>query len=137
MVSAASGVHPPGMTARTPEETHAAIEAAFNAGDLDAFVAAYEPDAVLIAPPEGQVAQGRNQIRESARASFELRPKATIRVLQKLEQDGLALTRAHWQLAGTDAEGNPVELDGRGAIVSRRQPDGSWLIALDSPISPD
>jgi uncharacterized protein (TIGR02246 family) len=125
------------MTAQTPEQTHAAIEAAFNAGDIEAFVAAYEPDATLIAPPEGQVAQGRDQIREAVRSSFELRPRAEIRVLQKLESDGLALTRAHWRLHGTDEDGKPVELDGRGAIVSRRQPNGSWLIVLDSPLVPD
>jgi ketosteroid isomerase-like protein len=40
------------MPARTPEETHALLEAAFNAGDLDALAEVYEEDAALIVPPE-------------------------------------------------------------------------------------
>jgi ketosteroid isomerase-like protein len=43
-------------TATTPEETHAVIAAAFNAGDLEAFVGAYEPDAVVLTPPAGRPA---------------------------------------------------------------------------------
>jgi uncharacterized protein (TIGR02246 family) len=125
------------MTARTPEETHALLEAAFNSGDLDAFVEVYEEDAILIAPPDGQLARGREEIRESVRSTFALRPTAQLVVLQKLQTDGLALTRARWSLVGTDADGNDVELAGRGAIVSRQQADGSWLIALDSPIAPE
>jgi ketosteroid isomerase-like protein len=30
----------------------------------------------------------------------------------------------------------PVRLTGRGTMVSRRQPDGSWGIVLDDPLSP-
>jgi hypothetical protein len=35
------------MTAHTPEETHALLAAAFNAGDLEALVEVYEEDAAL------------------------------------------------------------------------------------------
>jgi hypothetical protein len=55
----------------------------------------------------------------------------------KLENDGLALTNARWSLDGVDADGNAVQMAGRGTIVSRRLRDGTWLIALDRPISPD
>lgn len=51
------------MPAKTPEEIHALIEAAFNAGDLDAFVELHEPDAVSVVPPTGEVARGKDQIR--------------------------------------------------------------------------
>lgn len=39
------------MTARTPVETHAVFQKAFNAGDLDGLMALYEPDATLIPQP--------------------------------------------------------------------------------------
>ncbi|HEY6762077.1 MAG TPA: hypothetical protein VI318_21430, partial [Baekduia sp.] len=38
--------------------------------------------------------------------------------------------------AGRDGDGDVVQLVGRGTIVSRRQPDGRWLIVLDRPESP-
>ena len=124
------------MSARTPEETHAQLAAAFDAGDVDAFVAAYEPDATMIVPPEGGVARGHAEIRRAVEATFALQPTADIEVVRKLESDGLALTHARWRLHGHDPEGRAVELAGRGSIVSRRQPDGTWLIALDNPLTP-
>jgi ketosteroid isomerase-like protein len=47
-----------------------------------------------------------------------------------------ALTFAHWALEGADSDRNPVELQGRGTIVPRRQPDGTWLIVLETSMSP-
>ena len=55
-----------------------------------------------------------------------------IEVVATLPGDGLALTHARWRL---ELDGG--ELAGRGTIVSRRQPDGSWLVVLDNPMSPD
>jgi uncharacterized protein (TIGR02246 family) len=123
------------MPARSPEETHALIAAALNAGDLDAFVEIYEEDAALIVPPEGQRVTGRDAIRAAVGPTFELSPSAHIEVVEKLQTDGLALTHARWSLVGSDG-GERVEMSGRGTIVSRRQPDGSWRIVLDNPLSP-
>ena len=53
------------MAARTPEEVHALLEAAFNARDADAFAAMFEPNATMIAPPDGEVVRGRDAIRAS------------------------------------------------------------------------
>ncbi len=122
------------MSARTPEETHALLAAAFNAGDPDAFVQVYEEGAALIVPPDGQRVNGRDEIRRALEPTFALRPRAEIRVAQVLQSDGLALTRAEWTLVGTGAADEVVKLEGRGTIVSRRQEDGSWLIVLDDPI---
>jgi uncharacterized protein (TIGR02246 family) len=125
------------MNARTPEEVHAVLEDAFNRGDLDAFVSGYEDDAALIAPPDGQVVRGHAEIRAATAPLFALRPTASIEVKGKLETDGLALTHARWSLVGTDVDGQRIEIDGRGTIVSRRRPDGTWRIVLDDPLSPD
>jgi ketosteroid isomerase-like protein len=56
-------------------------------------------------------------------------------VLGKLEADGLALTQGWWRLVGTSEDGGQVELTGRGAMVSRCRPDGSWRIVLDNPMA--
>jgi uncharacterized protein (TIGR02246 family) len=124
------------MPAHTPEDTHALLEAAFNAGDLDAFVDVFEPDAAMVTPVDGSVVRGHAGIRHALEPIFALEPKAGIDVVKKVEIDGLALTHARWSLTGTGPDGEPVELAGHGSIVSRRQLDGSWLIVLDNPASP-
>lgn len=116
-----------GMTARTPEEVHALLEAAFNARDADAFAATFEPNATMVVPPEGEVVTGREEIRRSMATVIADGPSADIEVVRKLQVDGLALTHARWTLG---------EMSGYGTIVSRRQPDGTWLIVLDNPLTP-
>ena len=124
------------MSAQSPEAVHALLEAAFNAGDLDAFMEIYDDDATLIIPPEGQRVSGRDAIRAAVQPTLALRPSAQIEVVEKLQADGLALTHARWSIVATDG-GERVEMSGRGTIVSRRQPDGSWRIVLDNPLSPE
>jgi ketosteroid isomerase-like protein len=48
----------------------------------------------------------------------------------------MALTHARWTVTGSDG-GRPIEMSGRGTIVSRRQPDGSWRIVLENSMSPE
>ena len=123
------------MPARSPEEIHASLAATFNERDLDAYARNYEENAAMILPPEGNRASGRDAIRAAVEATFELRPSLQIDVVETLQADGLALTHARWSLTGTDA-GERVELSGRGTLVSRRQPDGSWRIVLENTMTP-
>jgi ketosteroid isomerase-like protein len=57
-------------------------------------------------------------------------------VNKQLEANGLALTHGHWTLGSTGIDGKQTVLNGRGTMVSRRQPDGTWKIVLDDPMSP-
>ena len=57
-----------------------------------------------------------------------------IEVVDKIQSDGLALTQGQWTLTGSDGD-ELVEMSGRGTMVSRQQPDGSWRIVLDNPLS--
>jgi uncharacterized protein (TIGR02246 family) len=122
------------MPARTPEEIQALIAAAFNAGDLDAFLQLHEEDATVVVPPDGDRVSGREAIRAAVQPTFALRPTIRNEVVERLQGDGLALIHARWNLAGTD-RGQPVEMSGRATVVSRRQPDGSWRIVLENPMS--
>ena len=124
------------MTAKTPRDIHTHVAAAFNAADVDAFVDLHEEGAVTIPPHTGRPATGRAEIRASIEPIFALRPILTNEVVRTIERDGLALTLARWRLSGTDRNGKAVRMSGEGTVVSRRQPDGGWLIALESPTRP-
>jgi uncharacterized protein (TIGR02246 family) len=125
------------MPAGTPQAVHAALEDAFRRSDLDAFAEAYEEDATLVVPPEGRIVHGRQEIRAATAPMLASSARLTSRVVKTVEADGLALTHARWELTGTDADGMRTELRGRGTIVSRRRPDGTWGILLDDPLSPE
>jgi ketosteroid isomerase-like protein len=125
------------MAADSPEQLHSLLAAAFNAGDPDAAIELYELDAKLVVPPDGRLASGALQIRDSFVETLALRPTARFQVVGKVQSEGLALTHGRWLLDGTDAAGDPVTLSGRGTMVSRRQDDGGWRIALDNAMTPD
>jgi ketosteroid isomerase-like protein len=48
----------------------------------------------------------------------------------------MAMTHGRWRLAVTSPDGERREMSGRGTLISRRRPDGSWGIVLDDPLSP-
>ena len=127
----------PRRPARTPEDLHVLIEDAFNRGDLDACLDVYEDDATLVVPPDGRVVHGRDDIRAATAPLFALKPRMTMTVRKKLEGDGLALTHGRWELAANDTDGSPLHMTGRGTMVSRRHPDGTWGVVLDDPLSPE
>jgi uncharacterized protein (TIGR02246 family) len=123
------------VPAHSPEEIHALIAAAFNAGDLEAFLDLHEDDAAVIVPPDGRRVSGRDAIRAAVEPIFALHPTAEIEVVGKRQTDGLALTHARLNVVAGDGR-DRLEVSGRGAIVSRRQPDGTWRIVLDNPMTP-
>lgn len=92
-----------------------------NAGDVDGLVALYEPNAVLAFPP-GHLATGHAEIRTVYEQFVAAAPVLQLgRQHPTLVSGDLALT------ASTLANGEiTVE-------IARRQPDGSWLWAVDQP----
>jgi uncharacterized protein (TIGR02246 family) len=121
------------MAARRPEELDALFAQALNAGDLDALMALYEPNAAL-APQPGQVVTGAQNIREALRGFIAIKPTLTMLETKTIMQTGeIALNSAKWHLTGTGPDGSPVAMDGHSAEVARRQADGTWRMVIDSP----
>ena len=107
---------------------------AFNAGDLPALMATYEPDAVIVPGPGAEPLRGHAAI-EAALTWF-LSLGGMLRFTPRfwLEQGDLALASIAFTMdGGTDADGRPVNLHGVTSEVLRRQPDGSWKYAVDHP----
>jgi uncharacterized protein (TIGR02246 family) len=124
------------MPAGSPDEIHAQMTAALNERDIDAYAGLYEEGAAMIVPPDGARACGMEEIRAAVKQIMALDPTVRMDVVEKLEANGLAITYTRWRLDGTDA-GQRVQMSGRGTLVSRRQPDGDWLVVLENTMTPD
>lgn len=121
------------MTVQSPEEAVRAMVDACNRGDLDTFMAFYEPGATLV-PQPGQVASGGAAIREAMgrflalEGRMEIEPELTV-----VQAGDVALVSGSWTLTGTGSDGEPVTMNGRVTDVVRRQPDDTWRWVIDVP----
>jgi SAM-dependent methyltransferase/ketosteroid isomerase-like protein len=107
--------------ARAPEDLGEFFIERASAGDVEGLVALYEPDAVLAFAP-GRVAVGHDEIRAAYRELLAGRPAfASGGQRPPLRNGDLALTSTRLPGGGTTVE------------VARRQPDGTWLWAIDQP----
>jgi len=120
------------MPARTPEEIDTLFLAAMNAGDLDALVALYEPQATLT-PSPGRTVTGRDAIRDSLAAFLAVRPNMTLSQRLVSQTGDLALLTSKWEITMTGADGKRAVQGGQSVEVARRQADGTWLFVIDLP----
>src|ERR1700704_3058055 len=89
-----------------PVKLHAAFVAAFNAADLEAMTALYEPDAILASQSGAPAVSGRDAIREAYRGYFAMKPEIHVETLGVIEAgEGLALLHGHWTITGAGPDG--------------------------------
>ena len=108
-----------------------AFAAAITAGDIEAVMAKYEENAVLVEEP-GQPAVGKPAIREKWSKFLAFNPQAELHPKSIYRTGDLALYTADWSMEGSDEDGAAVSFKGQVAVVLRRQPDGRWLLVLDN-----
>ena len=120
------------MAARSPDELDRLFSQAVNAGNLDALMALYEPEAAFT-PQPGQVVTGTHAIREALRALIATKPTLMVEVQTLAQTRDLALTSARWEFTGTRPDGTPAKSAGQSVEVSRRQADGTWRFVIDNP----
>lgn len=122
------------MPETTAEETHRLWTDAFKGGDVDSLVELYEDRAVLVAQPGQPLVRGKDAIREALGGFVGMGGTFNMEHTDVVEADDVAVIYSTWTLkGGSDPEGNPVDLTGRTTDVVRRQPDGTWLFAIDNP----
>lgn len=120
------------MSSTTPVDAVNELTRAINGADLEAALALYESDAVLVAQP-GHVARGTAQLRAALAGFVALKATLVTDAQWVMESGDVALYFGRWRLRGTDPAGEPVHMSGTSTDVLRRQPDGRWLIAVDNP----
>lgn len=107
--------------ATTPDDLGRFFVERANAGDVDGLVALYEPEAVL-AFPSGEFAAGHDEIRAVYADLVADAPRFEPGAQQAAMISGdLALTSTRLVGGGVTVE------------IAHRQPDGTWLWAIDNP----
>jgi len=124
------------MVKGNPVELDRLFEQALNAGDIDALVALYEPQAALM-PSPGNVVVGAAAIREALTGFLAAKPTITTSGRLVAQTGDIALLANKWTLAMTGPDGKPTTMSGNAVEVARRQPAGHWLFAMDMPFGMD
>jgi uncharacterized protein (TIGR02246 family) len=119
------------MQPTTPEQVHVLWREATNAGDLEAIVALYEPQAAIV-NTEGELLEGLDAVRHVTEGLLQLKPTFELRVERVLRCGDVALLLSPWTMSAT-AEGTPMTLQGTTTDLVRRQPDGTWRFVIDNP----
>ncbi len=106
--------------------------AAINAGDVEAFVALFTDDAVLMAPGEPAVI-GTEAVRSWAQ---DFSDQFTVQYTVTSEEIVVAGNWAFQRLSATltltpAAGGDPIREGIKGIHICQRQPDGSWKLTRD------
>ncbi len=114
------------------QSTIDANNAAVAAGDMDAILATFEPNAVMAAQP-GMTVAGTEALRESFNQFMAINPRITIVSEETIQAGDIALHSYTWKMSGKAPEGSPVEQSGFSTVVLRRQVDGRWLMVIDNP----
>jgi uncharacterized protein (TIGR02246 family) len=115
-----------------PEDLYPRLCDAYNAGDLDAVLALYDPKAVFVIKP-GRITEGPAELRAALQRVVELHGRMDVRPETFVRSDDLVLVLGQFSLTGTRHDGTSFARTARFADVLRRQADGRWLIAVDNP----
>ena len=116
-----------------PADVYPALLKAFNAGDIDATVACYEPQACFVLK-SGHAARGVVELREMYRATFSYKPDLELNVRKIISAgDDLVLVVVEWKSKTVSSSGEAKVWAGTATDIVRRQPDGTWKLALDNP----
>jgi uncharacterized protein (TIGR02246 family) len=117
----------------SPADVYPALLKAFDARDIDAIVACYEPQACFVLK-SGHAARGTAELREIFRATFSYKPDLELNVRKIISAgDDLALVVVKWKSKTVSSSGEAKVWAGTATDIVRRQPDGTWKLALDNP----
>jgi ketosteroid isomerase-like protein len=118
------------VSAAAPAQLSELYCTAFNASDLDAIVALYEPEALLTRP--GREVRGIDSIREAFRETLARTTIARLRLDSVAEhrQGDLCLCVSRWT---AELKHDRRCVSATTLEVCRRQTDGAWKLVIDDP----
>lgn len=123
------------MKKHDPAHIHVLFMDAFNTGDIDALVALYESNAILIV--NGQPVAGQELIRNAYERFLARRPRMALKTRSAVMfDDSLAVLHGDWVLQPEPRDELGKTTRGLSTEVVRRQADGSWRFVIDNPHTP-
>src|SRR5260370_36934129 len=112
------------MPAFPPAEIHDLFRDAFNLGDVEALIALYEPDAVLVVDRKDVI--GRENIRKALESFVARRGRMTLETRAVIEsQQGLAGVHGSWVVEPPNGSGVEHRTRGVSTEGGRQQPHGT------------
>jgi uncharacterized protein (TIGR02246 family) len=123
------------MTDMENEQINAVIEAnnaAVGTGDMDAVLATFEENGLLVSQP-GMFAQGTPALREAFGQFMGISPQISVKAHEVIQADDIAIHTSTWTMSGKTPDGHPIEQSGFSVVVLRKQADGRWLMVIDNP----
>ena len=130
---------PPAQEADLEAERASLMEAdraffeAYSTSDspLDALIAHFVDEAHVL-PPDAPMARDREEAR-AVFAALEAMPGFSLSWSPSVADAGgdLGYTIGTYHMEVQDPEGNPLAIDGKYMTVWKKQPDGSWKVAVD------
>lgn len=123
------------MPAYNPADIHSLFRHAFNLGDVEALIALYEPNAVLVVDRKQLIR--RESIRKALESFIARRGRMTLDTRAVVESpQGLAVLHGAWVIEPPTGTGADIATRGLSTEVVRKQPDGTWLFVIDNPYTP-
>ena len=129
------------MGAPSPELVDLWLARAFNAHEVEAAAALYDPDASVVRLEQVHgstgMARGAEAIRETMAGYIGLKPHMDVIVHHTTVSGDFALCRSQWRITGTDQHGEAIEVHHHGMEVMSRLPGGEWVFFIDHPWGAD
>jgi len=116
------------MDPRTPEDWWPLFQAAMRAGDVEAVLRLYEPEAVFASPGD-HLLTGHAELRKVLEPLAQARADFHYTVVKIIQTGVLALVHTETRMT------RPQPTSGYALEVLRRQPDGHWLLAIGDPFT--
>jgi uncharacterized protein (TIGR02246 family) len=104
----------------------------FNAGDLDAVMSLYEPEARFVTR-SGETLVGRDAIRKVLGGLIEAKTQFQNRVVRTAIVGDVAQLYTDFEGTRVDDAGKTIPVRNKAIEVLRRQPDGSWKLIMGDP----
>lgn len=105
---------------------------AFNRGDVEGIMRAYEPGAVVVGEP-GTPVTGDAELRALFAGFIAAGARFSFEGHEVVSAGDLALHLTPWRMSATAPDGSPAAARGLSVAVLRRGPDGRWLMVIDHP----